>query len=129
LGAGRFRVASTFTGGPTLTSGGISTTIIDSLILDNQAQGGNGSAGNGGNGLGGGVFTDAHAVLTLLGSTITGNEADGGTGAASFSDGKGVGGGVYVATGGSACEDDATVIAQNLASTSNDDVFGVLSAC
>jgi hypothetical protein len=129
LGAGRFRVASTFTGGPILTTEGISATFNDCLVADNLAQGGNGSAGNGGNGLGGGIFMDAQAILTLHGSTITGNEADGGTGAAGFSDGNGQGGGVYVATGGSACEDDATVIAQNLASTSNDDVFGVLSNC
>jgi hypothetical protein len=116
-------------GGPTLTVGGISTTVIDSLVSDNQAQGGNGSTGNGGNGLGGGIFSDATAVLTVTGSTITGNDAIGGTGAAGFSNGKGVGGGAYIAPGGSACEDDATVIALNLASTSNDDVFGVLTTC
>jgi hypothetical protein len=116
-------------GGTTLTTGGISTTVIDCLVYDNVAQGSNGVAGKGGNGLGGGVFVDAHANLTLQGSTITGNEADGGTGASGFSDGQGIGGGLYIATGGSACADDATVIDGNSASTSNNDVFGLLETC
>ncbi len=116
-------------GGPTLTTGGISTTVIDSVVAFNLAQGAGGSAGNGGNGLGGGIFMDAQAILTLHGSTITGNEADGGTGAAGFSNGKGQGGGLYVTAGGSACADDATIIEGNSASTSDNDVFGVLGTC
>jgi hypothetical protein len=114
-------------GGPTLS--GISTTIIDCLISDNVAQGGDGSAGNGGNGLGAGVFVDAHADLTLLGSAITGNTADGGAGASGFSNGKGQGGGLYITAGGSACADDSTLIDGNSASTSDNDVFGVLEIC
>jgi hypothetical protein len=116
-------------GGPTLTTGGISTTLIDSLVADNLAQGGDGSASNGGNGLGGGIFVDPHAALTLKGDTVTGNQAIGGAGAAGLSNGKGQGGGICIATGGSACADDATVIEANFASTSNDDVFGVLVSC
>jgi hypothetical protein len=116
-------------GGPTLTTGGISTTIIDSVVADNLVQGGDGSAGNGGNGLGGGVFVDAHATLTLKGDTVTGNRAIGGAGAAGFGNGKGQGGGIYIATGGSACADDATVIDGNSASTSDNDIFGVLELC
>jgi hypothetical protein len=123
-GAGRGAGISNV-GGPTLTTGGISTTVIGCFISDNVAQGGDGSAGNGGNGMGGGIFSDAHAVLTLMGSVIAGNEAIGGTGAVGFSDGKGQGGGAYVTTGGSAFADD-TLIVLNLASTSNDDVFGSL---
>src|SRR5262249_57909882 len=57
-------------GGPTLTTGGISTTVIDSVVADNLAQGAGGNAGNGGNGLGGGLFVDAHAALTLKGDTV-----------------------------------------------------------
>jgi hypothetical protein len=72
---------------------------------------------------------DAHAALTLLGSIVTDNEAIGGAGAAGFSDGTGKGGGLYIATGGSACADDATVIHGNSASTSDDDAFGVLGIC
>jgi hypothetical protein len=116
-------------GGPTLTSGGISTTVIDCLISDNKAVGGDGSAGNGGNGLGGGVFTDKTAVLTVKGSTIIGNDADGGTGAPGFSNGKGQGGGVFIAAGGDACIDLVTIITGNHASTSDDDVFGVFTIC
>jgi hypothetical protein len=112
-----------------INPGAISTTVIDCVVSDNVAQGGNGSAGNGGNGLGGGVFTDQTAVLTVTGSTITGNASDGGAGAPGFSNGKGQGGGLYVATGGSACADDSTIIDDNSASTSNDDVFGVLGTC
>ncbi len=116
-------------GGPTLTAGGISTSLDDCLVATNLAQGADGSAGNGGNGLGGGLFVDAHAALTLQGSTITSNEAIGGTGGAGFSNGKGQGGGIYIAAGGYACADDATVIDENFASTSDDDVFGVLENC
>jgi len=116
-------------GGPTLTTGGISTLFNYCFTADNLAQGGNGSAGNGGDGLGGSLFVDAHAVLTLMGSTVICNDAIGGTGASGFSDGKGQGGGVYVATGGTAREDEETLIALNLATTSNDDVFGVLGTC
>jgi hypothetical protein len=101
--------------------------VIDCLVTDNVAQGGDGSAGNGGNGLGGGVFADKTAVLTLTGSTVTGNGATGGSGAAGFSKGKGQGGGVYITAGGDACIDLATIIIGNHASTSNDDVFGVFS--
>jgi hypothetical protein len=116
-------------GGPTLTTGGISTTVIDSVVADNLAQGADGSAGNGGNGLGGGIFVDAHAALTLKGDTVTGNQAIDGAGAAGFSNGKGQGGDIYIVTGGSACADDATVIDGNSASTSDNDIFGVLTFC
>jgi hypothetical protein len=115
-------------GGP-IRTGAISTTVIGCLISDNQAVGGDGSAGNGGNGLGGGIFTDKTAVLTIRGSTITGNAADGGAGAVGFSDGKGQGGGVFIAAGGDACMDLATLIFGNSASTSGDDVFGVFTIC
>jgi hypothetical protein len=115
--------------GPTLTTGGISTTVDSCVVADNLAQGADGSAGDGGNAQGGGLFVDAHAVLTLTGSTVTGNEAMGGVGSTGFSIGKGQGGGIYIATGGNACADNATIIESNSASTSNDDIFGVLEIC
>ncbi len=111
-------------GGPTLTAGGISTAVADSLVADNVAQGGDGSAGHGGNGLGGGLFNDAHSVLTVTGSTVTGNQADGGAGAPGFSDGQGIGGGLYIAAGADVYLDALTVISGNHASTNSDDVFG-----
>ena len=113
-------------GGPTLTIGGISTTVIDCLISDNQALGGDGSAGNGGNGLGGGIFTDKTAVFTVLAARSPAIQRPAGP-APGFSDGKGQGGGVFIATGIDVCIDLATLIIANRASTSNDDVFGVFS--
>jgi hypothetical protein len=113
--------------GPSISA--ISTTVIDSVVADNLAQGADGSAGNGGNGLGGGIFVDPHAVLTLNSDFVAANQAIGGTGAAGFSNGLGQGGGLYVANGGDACADFATVIEANFASTSDEDVFGVLGSC
>jgi hypothetical protein len=109
-----------------INPGAISTAVIDCVVSDNVAQGGDGSAGNGGNGLGGGIFTDKTAVLSVTGSTITDNAA---IGAAGFSDGKGQGGGVFIATGAKVCIDLATTITGNHASTSDDDVFGVFTTC
>ncbi len=43
--------------------------------------------------------------------------------------GQGVGGGVYVAPGGTASADARTVIFGNYASTSDDDIFGTLGVC
>ena len=43
--------------------------------------------------------------------------------------GLGQGGGLYLAPGGFACADLATVILANRASTSHDDVFGDLGDC
>jgi hypothetical protein len=71
------------------------------------------------------VYTDARSSLALTGSTISRNEADGGTGAAGFSDGQGVGGGLYI-TPGSTVHADHTKIKHNHASTSDNDVFGDL---
>jgi hypothetical protein len=107
-------------------------TVGNSTLDYNGAIGGNG--GVGGNGLGGGIYNDGSTAsgvssLTVTGSTITDNQAQGGQGGAPGKAGQGIGGGVYLAAGGSACEDVLTVIAHNHASTSNDDVFGVLGIC
>jgi hypothetical protein len=77
---------------------------------------------------GSGFFTEAHASLTSLGSAIIGNVAEGGSGAAGLSDGSGQGVGVYIAAGGTASFDEATLgaIAGNSTSTSNTDAFGRL---
>jgi hypothetical protein len=65
------------------------------------------------------------STLTVSGCTITGNQADGGAAGAGVSAGIGVGGGVYLATGGVAEFDPLTTISGNTASTIDDDVFGV----
>jgi hypothetical protein len=118
---------------------GSALTVSNSTFTGNQALGGAG--GNGGNGLGGGLFNDGvsiwplnagtPATLTVTGSTITGNQGTGGTAGAGGSAGQGIGGGVYLAAGGVACLDDATLLtlAGNLASTSNNDLFGVFTIC
>jgi hypothetical protein len=107
-------------------------TVSNSTLDYNGAIGGNG--GVGGNGLGGGIYNDGSTAfgvssLTVTGSAITDNQAQGGQGDAPGDAGQGIGGGVYLAAGGIACEDALTVIAHNHASTSNDDVFGVLGIC
>jgi hypothetical protein len=100
------------------------------VLLFNRAVGGAGGAGNGGNGLGGGVFNGGSSPfgpsnLTLHGCLVALNRADGGAAGGGGSAGQGVGGGVYVSPGGIAAA-DLTVIFANDASTSDDDVFGIL---
>lgn len=76
-------------------------------------------------GLGGGIYVTAgRTTLTLLASTINGNRADGGAGPIT---GKGVGGGLYITLGGEVYVDQLTLIFANDASTSDDDVFGILT--
>jgi hypothetical protein len=57
---------------------------------------------------------------------VTGNQADGGAADSGGQDGQGVGGGVYVQSGATVYADALTVISGNHASTSDDDVFGVI---
>jgi hypothetical protein len=85
-----------------------------------------GEAENGGNGLGGGIYEDAHSTLTLKGVTVEHNRAIGGEG-----DDGGIGGGLYLASGGSAYLDAFTQanVKHNDASTSNDDIFGYYTVC
>jgi hypothetical protein len=107
-------------------------TVTDSLIALNQAVGGVGTAGNGGVGQGGGIFNGVSnplgaPTLTLAGSLIALNKAEGGAATGGGTAGQGVGGGVYLAPGGTASADPWTFIVWNDASTSDDDVFGVLT--
>jgi hypothetical protein len=90
--------------------------------------------GNGGDGQGGGVFNGGPSpqgapTLTLLRSAVLFNRADGGAAGVGGSAGRGQGGGLYLTPGGVACADLLTVIVANAASTSDDDVFGVLGDC
>lgn len=96
--------------------------ISDTTICENQTNGGEGTLA-GGNGLGGAIWDQRKSTVTLLGSTAINNSAVGGAGA---SPGAGMGGGIYIAADGAVCADPNTVIAENHASTSDDDVFGVL---
>ena len=102
-----------------------------SILSLNQAIGGaGGPSGNGGDGLGGGIFnggTSANGTpsLTLNRSAIIFNCARGGVGEGG-SAGLGQGGGIYLTAGGVAMADPWTLIFANDASTSDDDVFGIL---
>jgi hypothetical protein len=110
-----------------------STVTLSNCTLDhNRAVGGEGE--DGGNGLGGGLYNDGSTTSgvssrTVTGSSITHNRADGGAGDGGGSAGQGIGGGAYLAAGGSACKDALTVVADNHASTSDDDVFGDFTPC
>lgn len=98
------------------------TTITNTTIINNQAIGADGTD-HGGDAQGAGIYTDSESTLTLLGSTVKKNRALAGSGA---TPGTGVGGGIYIATGGTVCADAFTIITGNFASTSEDDVFGSL---
>jgi hypothetical protein len=97
------------------------TSIIDASIDRNRAIGGDGAGeGDGGNGFGGGVYNDATSSLQLEHCSVTENHANGGDGDDGGSDGEGIGGGVYNV--GLLEFDEFTLILQNHASTSDDDV-------
>jgi hypothetical protein len=90
-------------------------------------------AGNGGNGLGGGMYVGANAVVSLHTCTMTQNSAIGGRagngigGAA----GTGAGGGLYIDPLASVCLDASTVanVTSNNASTSGNDIYGSYTVC
>jgi hypothetical protein len=98
-------------------------TISGTLLGGNQALGGSGTL-TGGDGLGGGLYNEIRSDVTLLGCTVTGNHAIGGSGPTA---GSGIGGGIYNVDGGTVWVDVLTVILANDASTSEDDVFGILA--
>ena len=105
-------------------------TVSNSRVDHNRAIGGDGGlGGNGEDGQGGGIFVDAQSSLTLMATTIDRNLAIGGAAGLGGIDGEGVGGGIYVTPGGVACADALTAIFANHATTSNDDVFGILNNC
>lgn len=114
-------------GGGIANSLGGTTDITDSLLILNRAAG-----GNGGLGAGGGIFNGVpdplgSPILTLHHSLVALNRAEGGAAGPDGSNGLGVGGGLYLAPGGMASADPWTLIFANHASTSDDDVFGVLN--
>jgi hypothetical protein len=80
-GGGLFSIGANTLG---LPSGGSTTLVSNSTIADNQAVGGDGSAGRGG-----GIATVFGSILTVSGSTLAGNQALGGAG------GSGQGGGLF----------------------------------
>lgn len=122
------------TGGGLVNDLGAIGTVSNTSLVANLAVGGAGGVGgNGGNGQGGGIWNGppnpvggTPATLTIVHSAIIDNRADGGTAGSAGSAGLGQGGGVYLVAGGTVCVDLATDITDNHASTSDEDVFGVL---
>jgi hypothetical protein len=98
-------------------------TISGTMLGGNQALGGSGTV-TGGDGLGGGLYNEIRSDVTLCGCTITGNQALGGSGPTT---GNGIGGGVYNVAAGTVWVDALTEIFANDASTSDHDVFGILT--
>lgn len=137
--------------GGSAAGGGMSVgaaTVTNSTFSSNLARGGDGSngfaskgkmgtfiypGGRGGDGRGGAI--DAGGPIELRGTVITQNAAKGGAGGSSPQgwpkgfDGKGEGGGIYVAAGASAGLDAFTQanLKNNTASTSDNDIFGTFS--
>ena len=88
--------------------------------------------GNGGAGQGGGIFNSPAvkvndttlfpaADLTLVGCLVALNQADGGAAGSGGTAGQGIGGGVFNL--GTFTVEGTTVIAQNHASTSDDNIY------
>jgi hypothetical protein len=105
--------------------------VSGTKIMQNAVIGGaggsseTGAGGNGGDGQGGGLYVDALSILSIENSTVTSNSADGGaggTGTTTGAEGQGIGGGIYLAGNGSTASN--TRIVNNVASTSNDDIYG-----
>lgn len=116
-------------GGGIANLNGGSLAVSNSLLGLNKAIGGAADGGTGGNGQGGGIFNGGAipirpSNLTIQRSLIAFNRAAGGASVGGAA-GTGQGGGIYVTPGGIASADRTAVFA-NEASTSDDEVFGVL---
>jgi hypothetical protein len=93
-------------------------TVTNCSIDSNLAQGGAGGTGaNGGDGLGGGAYVGG-GTATIDPTDIRFNNAQGGKA------GNGVVGGLYIDVSASVTLSKQTVVAQNHASTSHDNIFG-----
>jgi hypothetical protein len=145
------------TGGGIAGVQGQSVSITGGNITGNSATGGAGGQGStsgvGGNGLGAGVEVDGASSLTLASSFVIANLAAGGAGggagdgggvytlgtttltdtlvtldvaAGGSGGGQGVGGGLYIA-GGSTTLKGKTAVVLNLATTSNNNIYGTYS--
>jgi uncharacterized protein (TIGR03118 family) len=122
------------TGGGLVLDLGATGTVSHTSLVGNQATGGAGGVGgNGGNGQGGGIWIGGTnpvggtpSTLTIVDSTIVNNRADGGAAGSEGSPGLGQGGGLYIVAGASVYVDQVTHITGNHASTSDDEVFGIL---
>lgn len=125
-------VAGNGLGGGIANDNGGTMEVGRTLIAGNRAVGGVSVGGTSGSGLGGGVYNGqainpafGTTALSVNASVVAFNRADGGAATAGGTAGSGVGGGVYVSPGGIAFA-FGTSIFWNDASTSDDDLFGIL---
>jgi hypothetical protein len=113
--------------------------LTDCTVSANQATGGAGGlGGNGGFASGGGIYKGntggtgtpqpGTAILDLDGTNVTANQVAGGAAGAGGVTGTGVGGGLSNQAGAVAEADAFTTIKGNKASTSDDDVFGIVTS-
>jgi hypothetical protein len=101
-------------------------TVTDSMIVGNLALGGKGGMGaNGGNGDGGGAFL-AQGTSCFDHAAFLVNAALGGAAGSGGTNGLGIGGGLYIRSTAIAGAVNSAFFA-NLASTSDNDVFGILN--
>lgn len=114
--AGNASAAGGVGAGGALWNGGISS-LKGTAINRNRAIGGDGI--NGGDGLGGGAYNEPLSAIMLDHSSVTDNHANAGDGYNS----EGIGGGIYFL--GLFEPDVFSMISQNHASTSNNDIFGM----
>ncbi len=120
-GNGAFEV--TFLGLGTDTS---SVSLAGSTLIFNVAHGGAGGAGsNGGNGLGGGVYVLGTTTASIDAALITLDAALGGASGTGGAGGQGIGGGLYIESGAGVTLSKSSKVILNVASTSDDNIFGV----
>jgi hypothetical protein len=119
-GIGAFELA--FLGLGTDTS---TLSVAGGSLLSNVAQGGGGGAGsNGGNGSGGGCFVLGTTSASIDATLIVFNSAMGGSARTGGTRGQGSGGGLYIDTGAVVELSTPFDVFLNLASTSDDNIFG-----
>ena len=105
-----------------------SLTLTNSTLFGNQAVGGaGGSGGNGGNGSGGGVSVLTGSSASIDPTFITANAALAGFAGSGGLSGQGVGGGLSIDTAASVTLSKSSKVIFNFASTSDDNIFGILT--
>jgi hypothetical protein len=120
-GSGQFELAFLDEGADTS-----SISIAGGTQTFNVAQGGAGGAGsNGGDGSGGGVYVLGTTTGSIDGTLITFDAAMGGAPGTGGASGQGSGGGLYIDSGAGVTLSKSTKVVFNLASTSDDNIFGV----
>ena len=112
-GAAPAGAAGVASGGAIYQDSSITLALSDAPIFFNMAEGGDGLSG--GNGEGAGLWIAG--IVSMADELVSGNNAQGG------SAGQGLGGGTFVASGGTLTVDAMTSIAFNRASTSGNDRY------